>query len=225
MKAYWYSPSPDLDIGNVGDQLTPVIIEYLTGVRPGFVRQTTMGKLLAVGSLVEFTEIGDTIWGSGLIERRKINKYKDVTILAVRGKLTAECMRQSGYNVPEVYGDPALLMPELFSPHEPIRHDLAVIPHYVEREAFSLNYPGVYSIDVCSNYKSFIRQLVGCQKIITSSLHAYILANAYGVQAEYLQLTSKIIGGYFKYEDYITGRGDIPDTCKKLKEVFFNHFG
>lgn len=113
MKAYWYSPSPDLDIGNVGDQLTPVIIEYLTGVRPGFVRQTTMGKLLAVGSLVEFTEIGDTIWGSGLIERRKINKYKDVTILAVRGKLTAECMRQSGYNVPEVYGDPALLMPEL----------------------------------------------------------------------------------------------------------------
>jgi len=156
---------------------------------------------------------------SGLISRDVLiaqKKKRNVNILAVRGKKTAELLRQVGYEVPEVYGDPAVLMPEIYKADYNFKYDIGYVPHYIEQDAWHKAYPDGHFIDICDDPKWFISRIHECRKIITSSLHAYILAQAYGIQAEYLQLTSKIIGGYFKYEDYISGRGD----TEKFKQVF-----
>lgn len=218
MRAYWYTDNPKSTYGNVGDMLTPIIIEHFTGNKPEYVSANTPGKLLACGSVAEFIQDGDTVWGSGIIQPMQLDKSNRVNILAVRGKLTARQLRSVGYDVPEVYGDPAVLMPEIYHPiPKPKYYSIGYMPHYIEADAwhkaFGLTKP---YLNVINEPKHFIDEMLKCHKIITSSLHAYILAQAYGIQAEYLQLTSKIIGGYFKYEDYISGRGD----TEKFKEVF-----
>ena len=226
MKSYWYTDTPNSLYGNVGDMLTPLIIEHFTGKKPEYAKADESGKLLAVGSIAEFIQPSDVVWGSGLIEPMKIEKRENVKILAVRGKKTAEILRKAGYDVPEIYGDPAVLMPDIYDPwydDDKIllpRRDVGYVPHYVEWDAFKRYAPEGYFINVINYPKVFIREICECKNIITSSLHAYILAQAYGIQAEYLQLTSKIIGGYFKYEDYISGRGD----SEALKKVFIDWY-
>ena len=218
MKAYWYRGNWNDRVGNVGDLLTPEIIEHLTSKSP--VWSDEPGKLLAVGSIVECVKDNDTVWGSGLIKPMQLEKKHNVTVLAVRGKLTADAMRDAGYDVPDIYGDPAILMPDIYQPEWVKDCRVALVPHYVEIEAFRLAFPGKKIIPIISNVHHFIDQLLRCEKIITSSLHAYILARSYGVVAEYVQLTSKIIGGYYKYEDYLTGEGG----KDKLLNAFQKHY-
>ena len=225
MKAYWYTENHKSDYGNVGDMLTPIIIKHLTGERPEWVEHTTPGKILAVGSLIEFIQDDDEIWGSGLIQPMPIPKRKNVKILAVRGKKTADALRQAGYDVPEVYGDPAVLMPEIYQPTTEKIYDIGYCPHYIEFDAWAKAFPEGRCILINNYPQRFIDEIWQYRKIVTSSLHAYILAQAYGIEAEYLQLTSKIIGGYFKYEDYISGRGDNIISCQQgLKKVFLDHY-
>ena len=228
MKTYWYTDNPNSLYGNVGDMLTPIIIEHFTGKKPEYAKADEHGKLLAVGSVAEFIQPHDVVWGSGLIKRIDfglIEKKRGVKILAVRGKKTAEQLKNAGFTVPEVYGDPAVLMPEVYDPNAkflrpwqtvPIKYDIGYVPHYVERDAWERHFGlSKFFINIIDTPFAFIDKMVQCHKIVTSSLHAYILAQAYGLQAEYVQLTSKIIGGYFKYADYISGRGDT-ETLKKV---------
>ena len=63
MKAYWYTDNPDSTFGNVGDMLTPIIIEHFTGKKPEFVPHHTKGKLLACGSVAEFIQLTSKIIG------------------------------------------------------------------------------------------------------------------------------------------------------------------
>jgi pyruvyltransferase len=213
MKAYWYKG----DISNVGDMLTPYILKHLTGQEPEW--SFDPGKFLAVGSIAEFISDNDIVFGSGFIQPMHIEKHENVTFLAVRGAKTAELLKESGYYVPDVLGDPAILMPDIYFPKVKKKYDVAFIPHYVEVKEFKAKYKGHY-ISVSNTVEGFISEMLQCKSVITSSLHAYILAEAYGINAEYVQLTDKIIGGMFKFEDYKSGNND----KKQLMKVFNNHF-
>ena len=91
------------------------------------------------------------------------------------------------------------------------QHDYAIIPQYVTEGSVRQKYPDDFIISMNTNdYKTVIDQIVSCKKIITSSLHGIILAEAYGVPAVwYRGLEEKV---NFKYKDYYysTGRHDIP---------------
>jgi len=220
MKAHWYTNNPASLHGNVGDMLTPIIVEHFLGKKPEYVKSDESGKLLAVGSIVEFIQDNDIVWGSGLIEPMALQKKDNVNILATRGQLTAQRLQEAGYQVPSVYGDPAMLMPEIYYPMSKPKYKMGYVPHYVEsREFLSLfGYHGLVFSPI-STPQDFIDTLLLCEQITTSSLHALILADAYGIPAHYVQVTDKIIGGYFKYEDYISGRGN----TEKLKQVFVDY--
>jgi pyruvyltransferase len=217
MNAYWYTDNPLSDVGNVGDMLAPIIIEHYMGKRPVFVPSYAKGKLLSCGSIAEFIQDGDTVWGSGLIQAMNLTKKMDVNILAVRGQLTAQRLSETGYEVPKVYGDPASLMPRIYYPMVKRKYKMGYVPHYVEKLEF-LSLFGYHGLvfSIIDTPQHFIDTLLSCEQITTSSLHALILADAYGIPCHYLQVTDKIIGGYFKYEDYISGRG----SEDKLENVF-----
>jgi len=223
IKAYWYKGYGYNNFsGNVGDILTPIILKYLTGEeirhRSGEIKN---GRVFACGSIVENIKDNDIVWGSGLIQPMKLEKKQNVKILAVRGKATRKALIETGYDCPEIYGDPAMLMPKIY-PNEfktfyPVSseesyandkleryYDIAYIPHYIERQEYSDWFRG-YQINIINEPKRFIMELLQCKKIVTSTLHGYILAKAYGIPVEYVQLTNKIIGGMYKFCDFLSG--------------------
>lgn len=78
---------------------------------------TNKNKLLSIGSVMHFAKDNDSIWGTGI--NGKINeshlKFKNLDVRAVRGPRTREFLMGRGIMVPEIYGDPGLLLPMFFS--------------------------------------------------------------------------------------------------------------
>ena len=91
-------------------------------------------KLVAVGSIGHAIKRGAAVvWGSGvsvrggvLAQNAPLTRYD---VRAVRGRISAQHYRDFGISVPDVYGDPAWLLPSIV--HEPVekKYELGVIPH------------------------------------------------------------------------------------------------
>ena len=215
MNLYYYNHP------NVGDALSPVIVHHFWGRKPRRVSPNISPKLLAVGSIMKTLREGDTVWGSGVI--RETDTWGDLPseckFLALRGKLSEENL---GVNV-GVYGDPALLLPLMYNPQVKIKHEVGYIPHYVDAPTFDGS--GKKVIRVTQDWKSFVREVKSCKKIVSSSLHGIIIAEAYGIPAQWAVYSNKVIGNGFKFKDYLTGTnrpiqepGDFP-PIPNLKEL------
>ena len=124
---------------------------------------------------------------------------------------------QMGIPCPEVYGDPAVLMP-LFYRGQGVRasREYVVIPHYSKLE----NYKGVPNVlgAFTKDYLKFIDALLEAKLVVSSSLHGIILAEAYGIPAVMLADTPS--SDITKYKDwyYSTGRYTFP-IAKSVDEA------
>lgn len=183
MKCFW-------GIGNnVGDTLTPVILEYFTKHKAEWVPSTASNKLLMCGSILEFAKPGDTVLGAGHYKKEPVD-LTDVLVLALRGP-------NSG--VAPSYGDPAILLPLMYSPTVAKTKKVGYIPHVwqektYEQEHISVNLP----------WKQFVDEILKCELIQSTSLHGIIIAQAYGIPA-YWRHDPEIPGSKIKYEDYLAG--------------------
>lgn len=100
-------------VNNFGDLLGPLIVSRLMaqlGLDPEAVRPA---RLLTVGSVLHWAQDGDVIWGSGVNGNIPGGQHiaRILDIRAVRGPRTRAFLAGRGFTVPEVYGDPALLLP------------------------------------------------------------------------------------------------------------------
>ncbi|WP_281238873.1 polysaccharide pyruvyl transferase family protein [Flavobacterium praedii] len=196
---------------NYGDLIGKYIVEKISNrnvvwVHPGKRKlKNTFTKIyFTVGSILSQVKGNCIVWGSGIISREhKINK---ATFLAVRGPQTRKVLIQQGHNVPEIYGDPALLMPVFFKPVVIKKFELGIIPHYVDYEVVLLHYrdiENVVVIDLMTNDVEQVTQLIAsCNSVISSSLHGLIVAHAYRVPAIWAEFSNKIYGDGVKYQDY-----------------------
>jgi len=178
----------------------------------------------------------DIVWGTGSSKPIEVVSSNNI-FLAVRGKMTRTLIK--GASVPEVYGDPALLLPLLYKPPRPAKtHKVGFIPHYVDKPGFKVPDKNSKMIDVNSPWKGFVDQILSCEKIVSSSLHGLIVAEAYGVPVEWAVYSNKIVGGRFKFQDYLTGTqrdalppGTFPEIPNlihiqhKLISALVGHFG
>ncbi len=188
-------------VNNFGDLLGPWIVarvHKLLGLGRPVSRHH---RLLSVGSIMHMSREGDVVWGSGVNGKMSPYVFPALDVRAVRGPLSANALRQSGCRVPEVYGDPALLIPHLWSDAElgirrrsggtvivPNFHDVTAAP------AGALNPRG--------NVIERIRKIAAAERVVASSLHAIIIADAYEVPAV---LVTSGVEPTFKYEDYFCG--------------------
>ena len=70
---------------------------------------------VAIGSIIESTRGKNChVWGAGLINRNGI--IKSSNFHAVRGEITKKRLRELGHKQPAAIGDPALLLPIIFTP-------------------------------------------------------------------------------------------------------------
>jgi pyruvyltransferase len=198
MKTYWWPAK------NFGDTLTPHILEYFIKQKIELAKREDKGKLLAVGSILHLMQDNDVVWGSGLNKKRRITAKKGVRFLAVRGPITRWLIR--GAKIPQIYGDPGILLPLIYNPKIEKTCECGVLPHYVDKPFVKLE-PWQKLIDIQADWKTVINEVLSCKTIIASSLHGIICAEAYGIPVIWTKYSDKITGGPLKYQDYFMGTG------------------
>lgn len=201
IKAYWWHAA------NFGDTLTPIILEHFTKRKVRLMRRNDTGKLLGIGSIMVALRENDVVWGTGTNRDRKMRAPKGTKFVAVRGPITRS--KIIGAKVPEIYGDPALLLPLIYNPKVKKTHKIGYLPHYVDKIHVLSKYAMMDGyckyIDIQADWQTVINEVLSCEKIIASSLHGIICAEAYGIPAQWAVYSDKIRGGDLKYQDYFLG--------------------
>ncbi|MFE7407773.1 polysaccharide pyruvyl transferase family protein [Isoptericola sp. NPDC057559] len=191
---------------NFGDLLSPWLVKKMTGKKV-VVADRKKPHYVVIGSIINQATAQSVVWGSGTYGTEgKDEVSPDARYTAVRGPLTRAKLGASkgfGIEVPEVYGDPALLLPLYYMPKVPITHEYGVVVRWSERRWAKATFgPGVKLIDFArSDVEAVIRELLSCRKIVTSSLHGLIVADAYGIPNAWLASASPR-GGVYKFYDY-----------------------
>ena len=220
---------------NIGDDLNCPLLEALSGKRVfgnwTFYHSKDLSSVMAIGSVIDqYGNKQSTVWGAGILLPHQTShcgadyhEYNIKKVCAVRGKKTRHLLIEAGIDCPEVYGDPALLMPYIYNPQvQRIKGRIGFIPHYVDLkdEHFKrlINEAGEDALLInVQNYKSWkdvINQICSCDFVVSSSLHGLILSDAYGVPNLWVTLPKALPGGEFKFEDYYSAVGKVPQPFK-----------
>jgi pyruvyltransferase len=192
------APAP----GNFGDILTPYILSKY-GYNVNFVRWNNIEKAdtICIGSIARLAKKGIRVMGSGIISKNEIVDPEANWIWA-RGPLTRNRVTELGGQCPEIYGDPALLLPRLVSGCINKQHKIGLVPHHIDYDAVKKQYPNYKIINLISaDVEGVIADITSCEQIISSSLHGIIVANAYGIPASWIRV-NKLVGDDIKFHDY-----------------------
>ncbi len=220
-KAYWWKGVP-----NFGDGLAPLLLERFADIKVEW-DTISHSQVASVGSILEhIPPLWDgIILGSGrLLENSRLHlqqMHSGITpkILALRGPLTAKY-------IPGTYalGDPGLLADELVGIQDKI-WDLGVIPHFSDItlvEKYKAIIPEKFSLRIIhpstGDPLTVVKEIGQCRRIVTSSLHGMIVADAFGIprKVEYSPTLNKD-GGDFKFRDY-SASIQLPLELGKMQE-------
>lgn len=200
LKACWLtSPAP----GNFGDILTPFILNhYGIDVKHVHWNNIQQADVICVGSIARLAIANTIVLGSGIMNKGE-KLCADAEWQWVRGPLTRTAVLKNGGRCPEIYGDPAMLLPRIYPGTSSTTHKIGIIPHHVDYELVAQQYPDAFIIDlVTPNPETVIAQLTNCEKIISSSLHGIVAAHAYGIPAAWVKFSNKIRGDDSKFHDH-----------------------
>lgn len=201
INAFWYTK-----VKNFGDLLTPELLQSY-GFRP-IETDLNNAKAIGVGSLLHMlnSNYEGIILGSGLIRNEK-RSLPNANFKIVRGELSKHNLGLSN-NTPT--GDLGLLSKRLLRKKNAIKkYELGIIPHYVDAKhpwikKVSRNNPNVKIINVKDTATNVINQIAECDTIMSSSLHGVIVSDALNIPNAWLELSNKVIGNGFKFDDYNT---------------------
>ena len=202
---------PDDGTINFGDYLSLVIVEQCLRQSGHTLADETsrQARMFAIGSILHYARDADVIWGSGINGRPgqdDLNRrVQTLDVRAVRGPRTQEVLRRRGLSVPDVFGDPALLLPQLFPGRfkrrrtrpwifVPNLHDIRMIDHASGNVVSPLG-----------SWNRRIEAILEADLVLASSLHGLVVAEAYGIPARYVRLSDG--ESEFKYRDYYEGTG------------------
>lgn len=198
MKVKWWTIP-----NNFGDVLTPYVLDYF-GIKHQYVERVDDADALCVGSIARLALPNQKVFGSGVIRKNELSN-PSVDWKFVRGPLTRDNVLRCGGTCPEIYGDPALLLP-LFCEESKKKHKVGIVPHYQHYNKGLFN-SSHFVIDIVrENPLEVAREISSCEKIISSSLHGIIAAHAYGIPAAWVGWT-KLHGDGIKFHDYFQSVG------------------
>lgn len=190
---------------NFGDALGPYIVEKITTKKIQPTNKYSIREYyLSVGSILGGANKNAIIWGSGILYKNQIIK-KPKKILAIRGPKTRERLLELGFECPEIYGDPALLLPKFYQPKSIKNFDLGVIPHYVDYEETLFKFKNINNVKIINlldPIEKVVDDIFSCNKTISSSLHGIIVSHAYNIPSMWVEFSKKLAGDGVKFEDY-----------------------
>lgn len=199
---------------NAGDWISPLICARLSGRSVEFARPRDC-DLVSVGSLLlrlnkshRFHRLGFQrrldIWGTGSLraEDRLMGAH---SLHAIRGRRSlAQCEKAPSI---AVLGDPGILAGMLVERKTVPRSAMGVIPHMSDRghpevAAFLAANPGAQLLDITSPVVDLLEQIAECERIVSSSLHGLVFADALGIPNQWFVASNELIGGRHKFDDY-----------------------
>jgi len=151
------------------------------------------------------------LWGTGLDAGRRAFGNRtagfaaapntNYIVHAVRGSHTRKVMQEAGLHVPPIYGDAGWYMPRIISDHAvEKKYELGIIPHIsamasqtpeVELRPSAKRFQpsamdGVKILNTFhdatwAGFKSKFEEMLSCKRIITTSFHGLIIADAYRI--------------------------------------------
>lgn len=196
MKVYWWNKRQ-----NFGDELNVTLLKCLD-VESEW-SPAAEAELVVVGSILEHLPPGwsGTVCGAGKMKEDSAVDLTNARVLALRGRLTAAGV--TGLKTTPVFGDPALLVP-MWVRQWHAKYDLGIVPHWTDSNLHQ-RYPYGHFIDPTAPPGDVVTEIAKCKRIISSSLHGIIVADAYGIprQAELFPNAGRE-GGDFKFRDYAT---------------------
>lgn len=208
---------------NWGDSLNRVLIPLISGKEIIEMNKRGLDKFSEISNETVYSCVGSVlgwatpqveVWGSGFISNSEniTSIQPPRKIHAVRGPLTRKILLKRHIECPEVFGDPALLMPYFYRPEITVEHEIGFIPHHVDKvliPELKKQFPEAHFIDIQSGTYEFIDEVLKCRKIITSSLHGQIIADAYNIPNAWIKLSEKVLGKKFKFHDFYLSVGRI----------------
>jgi pyruvyltransferase len=209
-KLFWSGPHKP----NWGDILNKTLFRRISNIKPTWTHFNSNEKYyMCIGSILEKATPNSIIWGSGFMNQDGIvfsnppgSKF---TVTAVRGPLSRKKLIEQGIDCPEVYGDPALLYPRFYNPNVKKKYKWGIIPHYADWDNPLVNMwkdkeeCGVKVINILNeNPNKFVKEVLECETILSSSLHGIICGDAYGIPSYWIKLSDLVLGNGFKFRDY-----------------------
>lgn len=231
MRAYWWN-----DVPNFGDQLAPHLLEFYSGLTSTW-SPIASADVVVVGSILEHIPPG---WAGHILGAGKIGDGRPVTVgkahvHAIRGPLSAQGIRGDF-----ALGDPGLLADEMVDV-DTRDIELGLVPHWSDTQlAYDWRFQP-YKPVVISPWKDpidVIKMIGRCKKIVATSLHGIILADAFGIPRR-TEIADKLArdkweGNLFKFRDYNASvgvpfkigetqtakRGNVEDRKHELYDAF-----
>lgn len=215
---------------NYGDLLGKYLVEKISNKKVVWCKPNAFSIFnlfspiyVTIGSILTHVNKNCVVWGSGIISKKY--PIKKAAFLAVRGPQTRAHLLQQGYQVPEVYGDPALLLPKYYNPIIDKKYEVGIIPHYSDFnkvKTFYKNEKDLLLINLMTNdIEATTNQILACKKIVSSSLHGVIVAHAYGIPAVWQKFSDDVFGDNIKYQDYFESV-EIPSYTSDIIDLNLN---
>jgi len=210
---------------NYGDLLSLYLVEKISGKPVTYYNAPKKRKawiqkqhLMAIGSIMSYATSKAYVWGSGIISKKDV--FTEANFLAVRGPKSRARVLELGYSCPEVYGDPALLLPNFYVPEVPKTHTLGIIPHYIDYQEAVAQFehdPSVKVINLLGDdVEEITQEILSCEQTLSSSLHGVIVSHAYGIPSVWVRFSDKLTGDNVKFEDYFLSVDLVPYTGKSI---------
>lgn len=215
----WMNYDKSIDHSNWGDDINHYFLkEIIDGdivpyFHSFFAKRFNRPNYIVIGSTIDLiADKKSIIWGAGIIDSKTESLPEFREIRAVRGPLTRRKLLDMGFDCPEVYGDPALLIPLYYHPSIEKKYLLGIIPHFHDLEKVRDQISGFDDIKVIDirNYKhwhDFVDDILSCKSIASSSLHGLIVAEAYNIPNVWIEFKNGLTRDHFKYNDFYASVG------------------
>ena len=209
--AWWSKPFP----GNFGDWLSPLIISNYTNAKivlQSPVKPSSKKHLISLGSIGRFIKPNSVVLGTG-ISSMEIELNKKADYVSVRGPLTAELLRQSGGKDVSSFGDPGVLLSDVYPLERSTTNGRVAFIRHFSHSSLPMQLPENFDeISVMRSrprdIESFVNALIGYDQVVTSAMHVMITCQSYGIPCALVSFEGaeeNVHGTGIKYEDYALG--------------------
>ena len=159
-------------------------------------------NIVIIGSYIHQAVDNSYIYGSGIrtdppiegIPGKTTHRYKNLNVCALRGPNSRKFLKNRLHknDIPEIYGDPGLLVKKLHSQShqnvEELNDKTCLVAHKSNLENYlnkfrNNNLPKFidYIINPLDKWQKVVNEISSCKIIISSSLHGLIISDAYNV--------------------------------------------
>ena len=190
--------------------------------------KSSVDRYSLIGSVIGDFNLDNTIiFGSGAISDDPDIRGIPKKIISVRGPLTRNVLINKGFDCPEKYGDPVLLLPVFYNPNKEKKYKIGVIPHYrtenneVVNKLLEDKNNLFIDMSLYNDWKDIVDQITSCEMIISESLHGLIVAETYHIPCVWVEFTKHNYewNWNFKFLDFFYSINKTEVSCVDFFEM------